>query len=106
MVVIGTIHVNRAEGGFVSHPLSRDEHAAMTRYVAAVRRQLQEVSELFSTRYGVQSTVAKIAGKALVCTTLLEHEMLLLEQASVEPEEIQHEDLARSAIVETANRAE
>ena len=90
----------------MSDPLSRDEHAAMTRYVATIRRQLQEVFELFSTRYGSRSTVAEVAGRALVCTTLLEHEMLLLEQASVEPEEIQHEDLARSAIVETANRAE
>ena len=88
------------------YPLSRDEHAAMTRYLATIRRQLQEVSELFSTRYGVQSTVAEIAGKALVCTTLLEHEMLLLERAVAEPEEVQREDLAQSAIVGTANRME
>lgn len=88
------------------YPLSRDEHAAVTRYVASVRRQLQEVSELFSTRYGVQSTVAEIAGKALVCTTLLEHEMLLLEQAPAEPDEIQRDEAAQSAIVGTANRAE
>jgi hypothetical protein len=81
------------------------------RYLAAIRRQLREVSELFSTRYGVQSTVAEIAGKALVCTTLLEHEMLLLEQAAAEPEEVRPEEtpremIAQSAIVGTANRAE
>jgi hypothetical protein len=78
----------------------------MTRYVATIRRQLQEVSELFSTRYGARSTVAEIAGKALVCTTLLEHEVLLLEQTPAEPEKIEHEDLNRSAIVGTANRGE
>ncbi|HXR75516.1 MAG TPA: hypothetical protein VN737_06045 [Bryobacteraceae bacterium] len=95
----------------MSDPLSRDEHAAIMRYLAAIRRQLREVSELFSTRYGVQSTVAEIAGKALVCTTLLEHEMLLLEQAAAEPEEVRPEEtpremIAQSAIVGTANRAE
>jgi len=90
----------------VSDPLSRDEHAAMTRYVATIRRQLQEVSELFSTRYGARSTVAEIAGKALVCTTLLEHEMLLLERTPTESEKIEREDLTPSAIVGTANREE
>jgi hypothetical protein len=95
----------------VSDPLSRDEHAAVTRYLAAIRRQLREVSDLFSNRYGVHSTVAEIAGKALVCTTLLEHEMLLLEQAPAEPEEARPEEtpreaIAQSAIVGTANRAE
>ena len=87
-------------------PLSRDEHAAVTRYLGTIRRQLREVSELFSTRYGVQSTVAEIAGKALVCAALLEHEMLLLEQAPAESGETQHKDSAQSAIVGTANRAE
>lgn len=90
----------------MSDPLSRDEHAAMTRYVATIRRQLQEVSELFSTRYGARSTVAEIAGKALVCTTLLEHEMLLLERTPTESEKIEREDLTPSAIVGTANREE
>jgi hypothetical protein len=90
----------------VSDPLSRDEHAAMTRYVATIRRQLQEVFELFSTRYGSRSTVAEVAGRALVCTTLLEHEMLLLEQSPTEPEKVEREDLNRSAIVGTANRGE
>ena len=90
----------------MSDPLSRDEHAAMTRYVATIRRQLQEVFELFSTRYGSRSTVAEVAGRALVCTTLLEHEMLLMEQSPAEPEKVEHEDLIRSAIVGTANRGE
>ena len=90
----------------MSDPLSRDEHAAMTRYVATIRRQLQEVSELFSTRYGARRTVAEIAGKALVCTTLLEHEMLLLERTPTESEKIEREDLTPSAIVGTANREE
>jgi hypothetical protein len=94
------------EGVAVSDPISRDEHAAMTRYLATIRRQLREVSELFSTRYGAQSTVAEMAGKALVCTTLLEHEMLLLEQAPGESGKTQPDRKAQSGIVETANRTE
>lgn len=58
------------------YPLSRDEHAAMARYVASIRQQLQEVSELFSSRYGKESNLTDLSAKALVCTTLLEHELL------------------------------
>jgi len=61
------------------HPLSLDEHTAMMRYVSDIRKQLQEASELFSTRYGKNSSIAEIALKALVSTTLLEHELTLLE---------------------------
>jgi hypothetical protein len=63
------------------YALSRDEHAAMARYVASIRQQLQEVSELFSSRYGKESNLADLSGKALVCTTLLEHELLYSEPA-------------------------
>jgi hypothetical protein len=63
----------------VQYPLSRDEHAAIARCLSAVRKQLQDVSDLFTSRYGEQSGIAENAMKALVSTTLLEHELSLLE---------------------------
>lgn len=63
----------------MEYPLSRDEHAAMTRYLGGIRKQLQDISDLFSTRYGKESSVAEMAVKALVFTTLLEHELTLLD---------------------------
>ena len=67
----------------MQYPLSRDEHAAMARYVSGIRRQLQDVSDLFAARYGKDSSIAEIAVKTLVSSTLLEHELALLE---AEPE--------------------
>ena len=64
---------------FVQYPLSRDEHAAMARCVAAIRRQLQDVSDLFVARYGRNSSIADTAVKSLISSTLLEHELLVLE---------------------------
>lgn len=64
------------------HPLSPDEHAAMVRYVSDIRRQLQEASDLFTNRYGKNSSIAEIALKALVSTTLLEHELTLIDIGS------------------------
>jgi hypothetical protein len=64
---------------FVQYPLSRDEHAAMARCVSAIRRQLQDVSDLFLARYGRNSSIADIAVKSLISSTLLEHELLVLE---------------------------
>ncbi len=63
----------------MQYPLSRDEHAAMARYLMGIRKQLQDVSDLFSARYGKNSNVAEIAVKALVSSTLLEHELMLLD---------------------------
>jgi hypothetical protein len=63
----------------VQYPLSPDEHAAMARYLSGIRKQLQEVSDLFAARYGKSSSIAEIAVKALVSSTLLEHELMLLE---------------------------
>lgn len=63
----------------MQYPLSRDEHAAMARYLSGIRKQLQDVSDLFTTRYGRDSSIAEIAVKALVSSTLLEHELMLLE---------------------------
>lgn len=63
----------------MEYPLSRDEHAAMTRYLSGIRKQLQDVSDLFTSRYGKNSSIAEIAVKTLVSATLLEHEFMLLE---------------------------
>jgi hypothetical protein len=63
----------------VQYPLSRDEQAAVARYLSGIRKQLQDVSDLFTARYGKNSNIAEIAVKALVSSTLLEHEMMLLE---------------------------
>jgi hypothetical protein len=70
----------------VLYPLSREEHTAMVRYLASIRKQLQGTSDLFSARYGKASTLAEIAIKSLVCVTLLEHELLMAEPSEpVEP---------------------
>jgi hypothetical protein len=77
------------EGAYVQYPLSRDEHAAMARYLSGIRKQLQDVSDLFTARYGKNSSIAEIAVKTLVSSTLLEHELLLMDadiMLSTEPE--------------------
>ncbi len=56
----------------------------MVRYISGLRKQIQDVSDLFSTRYGKDSSIAEIAVKTLVSSTLLEHELLLLEGDAVE----------------------
>ena len=68
-------------------PLSPNEHAAMTRYLSAMRKQLQDVSDLFTSRYGKHSNIAELAVKTLVSATLLEHELSLLEGEREAPEE-------------------
>ena len=68
----------------MQYPLSPDEHAAMSRYLSGLRKQIQDVSDLFATRYGKNSSIAEIAVKTLVSVTLLEHELMLLETASEE----------------------
>lgn len=54
----------------------------MTRYLSSIRKQLQDVSDLFTQRYGTNSNIAEMAVKALVSATLLEHEMSILENAA------------------------
>ena len=68
------------------YPLSRDEHAAMVRYLADIRKQLEcvskqleDVSNLFSTRYGNTSRIADLAGKTLLSSTLLQQEIMMIE---------------------------
>ncbi len=80
----------------MQYPLSRDEHAAMARYLSGIRKQLQDVSDLFTARYGKNSSIAEIAVKTLVSATLLEHELLLLENEPELESEREIEDLRRS----------
>ena len=63
----------------MEYPLSRDEHAAIRRCLSSIRKQLQDVSDLFVARYGKDSSIAETAAKTLVSSTLLEHELMLLE---------------------------
>ena len=72
----------------MQYPLSPDEHAAMTRYVSGIRKQLQDVSDLFSARYGHNSNIAEHAVKTLVSATVLEHELMLLQGDSEHIEEV------------------
>ncbi|HZS54385.1 MAG TPA: hypothetical protein VFA65_08270 [Bryobacteraceae bacterium] len=51
----------------------------MTRYLSGIRKQLQDVSDLFTSRYGKNSSIAEVAVKTLVSATLLEHEFMLLD---------------------------
>lgn len=76
-------------------PLSKDEHVAMQRCLSGVRRQLQDVSDLFSSRYGKESSVAELAIKALISATLLEHELTILDGDNEE------KDLAPDSIITT-----
>jgi DNA-directed RNA polymerase specialized sigma subunit len=79
----------------VQFPLSRDEHAAISRYLSGIRKQLQDVSDLFATRYGRDSSIAELAVKTLVSSTLLEHELMLLDgeaESSVQVAQEEQED--------------
>lgn len=60
------------------YPLSRDEHAAMTRYVSGIKKQLEEAASLFTERYGKHSRIAESAIQTLVFAITLEHELMTL----------------------------
>ena len=67
------------------YPLSRDEHAAMARCLADIRKQLQDASDLFAARYGKDSRIAEKAMEAVVSATVLEQELLVeREMSSIE----------------------
>ena len=70
-------------------PLSRDEYAAVARVLSAMRKQLQDLSDLLSTRYGKDSGIAESAVKTLVSTTLLEHEFLQLDNGNDSDSDLQ-----------------
>jgi hypothetical protein len=70
----------------------------MARYLSGIRKQLQEVSDLFGARYGTNSSIAEIAVKALVSSTLLEHELMLLEpELQEELVDVNEQELAATA---------
>lgn len=77
-------------------PLSRDEYAALARVLSGIRKQLQDVSDLLTTRYGKDSAIAESAVKTLVSSTLLEHEFLQLE-APTDPETTSEETWEENA---------
>ena len=60
----------------MEYPLSRDEHAAMARCLAGIKKQLKDASNLFATRYGEDSRIAKRAVDAVASATLLENELI------------------------------
>ena len=67
------------------YPLSRDEHAAMARCLAGIRKQLQDVSDLFAARYGTESRIAEKAVEAVASAAMLEQELLVEgEMSSIE----------------------
>ncbi|MBV8073734.1 MAG: hypothetical protein JO270_27825 [Acidobacteriaceae bacterium] len=82
----------------MQYPLSRDEHAAMARYLSGIRKQLQDVSDLFTARYGRDSSIAEIAVKTLVSSTLLEHELMLLESEGEVPVEVEEERVSTRSL--------
>lgn len=86
----------------MQYPLSHDEHAAMMRYLSGIRKQVQDVSDLLSARYGKISSIAESAVKTLVSATLLEHELLLLESEREPSEQEADED---SSVFSTAAHA-
>jgi hypothetical protein len=77
---MGILEDKTTQGADVEFPFSHDEHAAMARYLSNMRKQLQDVSDLFTSRYGKTSNIAEIAVKALVAATLLEHELMLSDE--------------------------
>jgi len=66
----------------VQSPLSRDEHAAMARYLSGIKKQLQEVSDLFKSRYGKGSEISEIAVRTLASAASLERDFSRLDERS------------------------
>jgi hypothetical protein len=53
----------------------------MARYMSGIKKQLQEVSDLFKSRYGKGSEISEVAIKTLASAALLEREFLRLDDA-------------------------
>ena len=78
------------QNGEVQFPLSNDEHAAIARYLSSIRKQLQDVSDLFGARYGKRSEIAEESVRALASVARLEGKFLRVD-------ELQGEELAVAA---------
>ncbi len=68
----------------VQFPLSNDEHAAMARYLSGIKKQLQDVSDLFRTRYGKGSDIAEESIRTLAAVCRLEHRFSILDETAEE----------------------
>jgi hypothetical protein len=82
-VLIGSNIIYRPIYGTIKNvqfPLSQDEHAAMARYLSGIKKQLQEVSDLFKSRYGKGSEISQSAVNTLASVALLEHDFSLLNE--------------------------
>ncbi len=73
-------HIDKLLGVPVQAPFSRDEQAAMARYVSAIKEQLQHVVDVVAARYGRESDIGELAVKALTSSTCLERELLTVEE--------------------------
>jgi hypothetical protein len=52
----------------------------MARYLSGIKKQLQDVADLFKSRYGMGSDISEFAVRTLASASLLEHEFLLLAE--------------------------
>jgi len=68
----------------VQFPLSTDEHAAMARYLAGIKKQLQDVSDLFRTRYGKGSEITEESIRTLAAVCRLEYKFSTIDEATDE----------------------
>jgi hypothetical protein len=85
-VLIGSNIIYRPIYGTIKNvqfPLSQDEHAAMARYLSGIKKQLQEVSDLFKSRYGKGSEISQSAVNTLASVALLERNFSQLDEPSV-----------------------
>jgi len=55
----------------------------MARYLSGIKKQLQEVSDLFKSRYGKGSEISQSAVNTLASIALLERDFLRLDNPSV-----------------------
>ena len=78
------------------YPLSRDEHAAMSRYLSSIQKQLQDVSDLFAARYGENSSIAAHATRSLVSAALLRHEFCLIGEGDCSATSLYKGELSRT----------
>jgi hypothetical protein len=64
----------------VQFPLSNDEHAAMARYLSGIKKQLQDVSDLFRKRYGNGSEIAEESVRTLAAVRRLERKFSRVDE--------------------------
>lgn len=65
-------------------PLSHDEHAAIARYLSGIKKQLQDVADLFGARYGKRSEITIEAEHTLSAVARLERDFVNLDETTTE----------------------